>query len=118
MALVERWQAHSQELAQRGAPLPAAAAAPGEAQHAPPHAAPHRTCISLVQSRARARNVGILAMEVYFSAVYVRPGCKSGRCRGADVRGASVARQTPAHPAPCRAGVHALEAACRCLIYG
>jgi len=85
MALVERWQAHSQELAQRGAALPAAAAAaPGEAQHAPPHAAPHRTCISLVQSCARARNVGILAMEVYVPAVYVRPGCRSARFRGAD----------------------------------
>ena len=71
MALVERYT-QSQQAAQRSASAPCAAAKPEEIQHAVLGVKPPRTCISLAQSAVRATHVGILAMEVYFPAVYVR----------------------------------------------
>ena len=74
MALVERYQTHSQRAAQRSTSSPAATRSePDAAQQTVAGPRPPRTCISLAQSAVRAKHVGILAMEVYFPAVYVRP---------------------------------------------
>ena len=81
MALVERYQARSQRAAQRSASSPAVACSePDAAQPAQAGPRPPRTCISLAQSAVRAKHVGILAMEVYFPAVYVRPPPPGGLC--------------------------------------
>ena len=81
MALVERYQTHSQRAAQRSASSPAVACSePVAAQPTLAGPRPPRTCISLAQSAVRAKHVGILAMEVYFPAVYVRPLPSGGLC--------------------------------------